>query len=156
MQTAAAVFLAFAVIYFGMLALPAEHTHRWLGYSAQAVHVSGAVATFAAMYAHRLGPLSSAAVFAALGVLTALAALGMTQCWDKVSGCQDGLPMHAVVFTSGFLTGAAAYLGFGLASLVGMPLWATIVATALLAPVLLTVVLPVVTRTTNQAYKKLE
>lgn len=155
MQTSTAVFLAFAVIYFGSVVLPFEAAATARGWTANAASLAAAVATFFAMKSHRLGATHAAAVLACMTLVAALAAMAVVLCVQK-NRCGTQLPVHALVFSSGFLSGAAAYLGFLLGAAVGLPAWAAIVLAVVSAPLYITHVMPRAALAVNSAFDRFD
>jgi hypothetical protein len=153
MHTSAAVFLAFSALYFASLAMPVPEAKPVAGWAAQGTVVAGAIAAFLALRARGVDLVRAVAVLAVAGVVSALAALAVVRCVET-GRCTDTLPLHAVIFSTAALTGAAAYVAFSIATHLGMPLWAAIVASAALAPVLLALGMPLVTRAVATAVGK--
>lgn len=155
MQTSVAVFLSLAVIYFSLLVVPSEFAQKYTGWAAQAVSLSGAVATFMLMRSHKLGYVQGAVVLTGMALVVTLAGLAVAAC-VKRKKCQQSFPVHTLVFSSGFLSGAAAYVGYLLGVAVGLPVWATIVVSVVFAPVFITTAMPVLVRGVNSMLNKME
>lgn len=143
MHTSVAVFLSFVVIYFGAAVLPFEMSESTVGWLSQAVSITGAVATFITMQSYKAGMGHAAIVLAVATFIAVLAALAVISCRQNPN-CQATLPVHSLVVSSGFVTGSAAYIGFLVGSLVGLPLWATLVASIAFAPLYIGTIMPFV------------
>lgn len=148
MQTSVAVFIAFAVLYFASFVMPEEYARHTVGYTAQATTITGAVATFMVMYTRRIGLTNSLAVLASLSVVAVLSALAAVSC-VKHQQCSQTFPVHTLIFSSSFMSGAAAYAGFLMGAAVGLPLWATIVGSIAFAPIFIAVILPYIGHSVN-------
>jgi hypothetical protein len=141
MHPSTAVFLAFTVIYFGSLVVPFEFAAKAFGWTTQATALSAAVATFFLLKQEKMDMSRAAMVLACMAMVSILSALAIMACVQR-GKCKEALPVHTLVFSTGFLSGAAAYIAFLLTATVGMPLWATIVAAAIAAPLFVGYVMP--------------
>ena len=141
MQTSVAVFLAFTVIYFGTVVLPFDVATQAVGWTAQATAVAAAVATFTVMKSRKFSLGPAALLLLCMTVVSILAATAIVLCVQRKQ-CQQSLPVHSLVFSTGFMSGMAAYVGFLIASAVGLPMWATIVIAVMCAPVYIAYVMP--------------
>ena len=157
MQTSLAVFLATTVIYFVSTLLPFKASQQSVGWAAQATMATGVVATFMVMKAQRLTMVQAALVFACFALIAGTAVLVSSACLVQKNKwqCEHLLPLHTVLFSSAFLTGSAAYIGYGLGSALGMPLWATIVASIVFAPFAMAVATPLASKAVTQVCNQL-
>jgi len=155
MQTSLAVFLAFTVIYFGSVVMPFDVATKAIGWTAQATSLTAAVATFMLMrsYKFTLGP--AALLLLCLTIVATLAATAIVLCVQKQQ-CQQTMPVHALVFSSGFLSGVAAYVGYLLGSALGLPAWATIVTAISFTPIYITFVMPFVAKRVESLFNRTE
>lgn len=145
MDTSLAVFLAFTVIYFGSLAMPFQVRTKMVGWSAQATTITGAVATFMLMLSRNVGILPASAVLALMTLVATLSAMSIVSCMERAQ-CQESLNVHALVFSTSFLSGAAAYIGFLASSGTGFPLWVSVVAAICFAPLYIMYAFPFLAR----------
>lgn len=158
MQTSVAVFLAFTVIYFASILLPFKASQASIGWTSQAAMTTGAVATFMVMKSNRLSMVQAALVFTFGAIITAITVMMSSVCLlvdDKAWQCQNLLPLHTMLFSAALLTGATAYIGYGLGSAMGLPLWATIAGSIALAPLGFTVAMPLASRGVGRIYDHL-
>lgn len=155
MQTSVQVFLAFAVIYMASVALPFDASARAVGWTSQAAAITAAVATFAVMRSHRMGAGQAAIVLAAMTVVAALAAMAIAACEANVT-CQQSLQVHTLVFATGVVSGAAAYVGFLAAAAAGLSAWATAVVAIACAPLYLQYVAPALGRGVERLFARRE
>lgn len=153
MHLSVAVFLAFTVIYFASVALPAEQSMKAVGWTAQATSLTAAVATFFALQSHKTRLLPASSVLLAAIVVSVLVAMAFVRCANQ-DGCEPALSMHGMVFSSGFLTGTAGYVGFTLAIMIGLPAWASIVVAVMFSPVVVAFLMPFMAKHITQAVEK--
>lgn len=145
MHTSVAVFIALTVIYAGTLVLPADLSAKTLQFTGAAASTSCAVATFFVLKASNLGVGAVALVLVAATAMVSMTALAMATC--STSGCRQYQTMYvsnSLLFSSSITTGTAAYLGYLVASLVGLPVWAAIVVSVLLVPMYIVYGMPVI------------
>lgn len=155
MQTSVAVFLAFTVIYFGSVVLPYDVASKAIGWTAQATSLTAAVATFMLMKSYKFTLAPAALLLLCLTVVATLAATAIVLCVHKEQ-CQQSFPLHALVFSSGFLSGVAAYVGYLFGAALGLPVWATIVGAISFAPVYIAFVMPFVAKHLEGLFSRTE
>ena len=109
------------------------------------------------MQAQRLTMVQAALVFTCFAVIAGIAAVVSSFCLVQKQKwqCNHLLPLHTVLFSSAFLTGSAAYIGYGLGSALGLPLWATIVGSIAFAPVAMAVATPLASKGVAHVYNQL-
>lgn len=155
MQTATAVFLAFLVIYAGTLVAPFEVSTQIVGWSAQAVSMTGAVATFMMLKTRGFDVGMTALVLAGMTVVTTLSAMAIAYCIMNRQ-CQSTVAVHSTVLSVGSLAGTAAYLGFLISSRAGLPLWAAVVVALASAPLFIGFLMPQAARGIEAALARRE
>lgn len=145
MQTSTAVFLALVVIHAAAVVLPFEWAMSVMGWSAQAVAISGAVAMFMFLKSQKVGLGYSAAVVLVTTIVSALAALAISAC-RSIQECKKSFALHSLVFALAGMAGSTAFVGFSVGSAAGLPAWGAIVAALVVVPLYIVHVMPVVTR----------
>lgn len=155
MQTSVAVFLAFTVIYFAAVVMPFDVSLKALGWTAQATSITAAVATFMTMQSHKFSLTSASVLLLCLTIVSTIAAVAILLCVHRQQ-CQDTFPVHALVFSTGFLSGAAAYVAYLVGNAVGLPLWATIVASIVFAPTYIAYIMPLISKSIENLFYRAE
>lgn len=155
MHDSMAVFLAVSVLYFVSLAMPFEYASKVAGIMAQGVTLTGAFGTFMVLKSQNVDFTGALAVFLALSVVSAIAVLSGVQCVPDPRQCKETVHLHAIIFTSAFTVGSAAYLGYVLASMAGFPLWAAIAISLVFAPMAMTTLAPLAMKSISLAVDKL-
>jgi hypothetical protein len=139
MDVPVAVFLVFAALYFG--GVVGSASPAWLEWTAPATTITGAFATFSVMLAREFALLPAIGVLGCLAVVTTLATLACVQA-DQPS--RAPATVHALVLSTGLLSGTAAYVAYVAAAAAGVPLWAALALTVACAPMFATHVMPAV------------